>query len=149
MIFLGLGSNKGNRHAQIARALGELSLAGVHVLRCASLIETPPWGNEDQPAFINTVVEVAYDGSAQELLTIVLSIETNMGRIREEKWGPRVIDIDILEFRRHIIDEPGLQIPHPWYTSRAFVLRSMVELEPYWVPTGGDESVSGLLEKLT
>lgn len=148
MIFLGLGSNMGNREANVARALGELAIAGIGITRCASLIETPAWGIEDQAAFLNTVVEVSFEGEARELLDIVLEVEQKMGRIREQKWGPRLIDIDIIEFNRRIIDEPGLQLPHPWYTKRAFVLEPLVELEPYLVPTGMSKTVSSLLKEL-
>lgn len=147
MIFLGLGSNKGERETHIARALGEMILAGVEVRRCASLIETPPWGKEDQAPFINTVIEVDYFGTARELLDLVLGIEQKMGRVREITWGPRLIDIDIIEFHRQTIDEEGLQVPHPWYTKRAFVLAPLAELEPEWVPTGGGLSVAELLKK--
>ena len=147
-IFLGLGSNEGDREAHIARAIGELSLGGVQVLRCASLIETPPWGEENQRPFVNTLVEVSFSETARELLELVLGIEKKMGRIRDYKWGPRIIDIDILEFQRQVIDEDGLQVPHPWYPARAFVLESFVELEPGWVPTGGEQTVTALLEGL-
>jgi 2-amino-4-hydroxy-6-hydroxymethyldihydropteridine diphosphokinase len=148
MIFLGFGSNMGDREAHMARALGELALAGLGIKRCATLIETPAWGIEDQAAFLNTVVEVDFGGTARELLHTVLEVERKMGRIREQKWGPRLIDIDIVEFNRQIIDEPGLQVPHPWYTERAFVLEPLAELEPYWVPTGMSKTVSSLLREL-
>ncbi|MEZ4686717.1 MAG: 2-amino-4-hydroxy-6-hydroxymethyldihydropteridine diphosphokinase [Bacteroidia bacterium] len=146
MIFLGLGTNMGNREANIARALGELALSGIGILRCASVIETPAWGMEDQPAFLNTVAEVSFGGSARELLNTLLSVEEKMGRIREEKWGPRLIDLDIIEFNRQQIDEPGLQLPHPWYTQRRFVLEPLAQLEPGWVPAGMEVTVSELLK---
>ena len=148
MIFLGLGTNMGDREANIARALGELALSGIAIKRCAALIETPAWGIEDQPAFLNTVVEVGFGGSAQELLPIILEVERKMGRIREQKWGPRLIDIDIIEFNGQLIDEPGLQVPHPWYTKRRFVLEPLAELQPDWVPTGMEETVTEILKKL-
>ncbi len=108
------------------------------------MVETPPWGLIEQPSFINAVCEIDFTGSAPDLLDILQKIENDMGRIRTEKWGPRVIDLDILEFNREIHLGERLTLPHPFYPERTFVLEPLAELEPHWVPTGYRNTVSEL-----
>ncbi len=148
MILLGLGTNKGNKLANLQEVLSQLNSRGVEVLRQAPIFETEPWGKKNQDSFLNTVIEVKYEGTPQELLQTILQIEQLMGRVREYKWGPRIIDIDILEFNRETIESPGLTIPHPHYPERVFVLAPMAELEPDWVPTNGTMTVTELLATL-
>lgn len=148
MIFLGLGTNIGNKSANITQALSLLSQYGVEPIRVSSLYHTPPWGILAQEAFINAVCEVRFSGSPQELLEIVLKIEALMGRVREIKWGPRIIDIDIIEFHSKQIDLPHLKIPHPFYIQRAFVLVPLAELAPNWTPTSQKKNIKQLLEQL-
>lgn len=148
MIFLGLGTNIGNKSANIHHALELLGGHDVMIQRVSALYRTPPWGILEQESFINAVCEVRFEGDAEQLLEIVLDIETKMGRIRAYKWGPRLIDIDIIEFNRVNIDLPHLQIPHPFYTQRAFVLVPLSQLEPAWIPTGGTTPIRKLLENV-
>jgi len=148
MIFLGLGSNVGDKTTNIDHALSLLSKQGIQIIRCSSYYLTPPWGITDQDEFINIVCEVKYEGNALDLLTICLGTEINMGRERILKWGPRLIDIDILEFHRQQINTPDLKVPHPYYMERDFVLVPLAELEPEWIPTGRLRSLKEYMEDI-
>jgi 2-amino-4-hydroxy-6-hydroxymethyldihydropteridine diphosphokinase len=97
-------------------------------LRQSRIIETPPWGVVDQPRFLNQVIEVAWTGTPRQLLTIAKKVELEGGRVPAERWGPRVIDVDILLFGDERIQEGGLVIPHPRIAERPFVMRSLREL---------------------
>jgi 2-amino-4-hydroxy-6-hydroxymethyldihydropteridine diphosphokinase len=130
-IFLGLGSNIGDRTANINRAcllLGEVP--GVRVVRMSSLIETGPVGYEDQPDFINAVMEIEATLSPLILLNEIKRIEREMGRVETFRFGPRLIDIDILLFGDRVIDEPDLTIPHPRMHERDFVLVPLAQIAP-------------------
>lgn len=126
-----------------------LSKFDVHISRRSSLYITPPWGVETQDDFINVVCEVKFDQTPEKLLEIVLEVEQMMGRYRWYKWGPRLIDIDILEFNREVRDTESLKIPHPYYTERSFVLVPMADLEPEWVPTGDHRPISSILAEMS
>ncbi len=132
MIFIGLGSNIGNKTANLEMAISKLAEHGVATLRRSSFYETAPWGNVEQDSFLNAVIEVYFEGEAPFLLEICLKVEQEMGRERKEKWGPRNIDIDMIDFHRQKIDLPQLQLPHPYYQVRDFVMIPLRELEPDW-----------------
>lgn len=132
MIFLSLGSNVGDKTANLDTALGLLHLYGVRIVRVSSYYGTTPWGYIEQDDFVNAVAEVAFSGGAHELLAIALQIERSMGRIRLQKWGPRIIDIDIIDFFRQKINTETLTLPHRFYQERDFVLLPLRELEPLW-----------------
>jgi 2-amino-4-hydroxy-6-hydroxymethyldihydropteridine diphosphokinase len=100
------------------------------LLKASSLYQTAAWGNTAQPAYLNQVLMIKTSLTATQLLHIILGIEKDMGRIREEKYAPRIIDIDILFFNREVIDLPGLQVPHPHIASRRFVLQPLCEIVP-------------------
>jgi 2-amino-4-hydroxy-6-hydroxymethyldihydropteridine diphosphokinase len=125
--FLGLGSNLGDRLANLTQAVKSLAL-GVTIVRTSRVYETAPVG-PPQPDYLNAVVEVDTDLSARDLLDACLAVERQMGRVRAERWGPRVIDIDLLTYGRETIDEPGLTVPHPHMHERAFVLAPLLELD--------------------
>ena len=146
MIFLGIGTNIGEKGQNLREALIRLSKAGVEIKRCSSVFETPPWGIEEQDSFYNLVAEVGFENAPLELLDICLRVENEMGRKRTVKWGPRLIDIDILEFHRKIIHSERLSLPHPYYTQRDFVLVPLAELEPQWRPTIFLRGLDQLLE---
>ncbi|MEO0469520.1 MAG: 2-amino-4-hydroxy-6-hydroxymethyldihydropteridine diphosphokinase [Bacteroidota bacterium] len=148
MIFIGLGSNQGDPVEHLVRAIRSMPEKGVIPIRLSSLYHTPAWGIKDQSDFANAVAEVSFEGSAEALLDILLEIEQDMGRTRIQKWGPRLIDLDILEFRRFQIQSERLQIPHPWYHRRAFVMVPLQELEPDWIPTAQHKSLTQLLSLL-
>lgn len=127
--FLGLGSNLGDRLQNLRTAVSLLEGRGVHVARSSRVYATDPVGGPEQPEFLNAVIEVEAPGSARDLLEACLQIEVRMGRERGERWGPRVIDLDILTFGQEDIDEADLQVPHARMHERAFVLIPLLELE--------------------
>jgi 2-amino-4-hydroxy-6-hydroxymethyldihydropteridine diphosphokinase len=128
--YLGLGSNLGDRLENLRRAVSLLGARGVRVLRSSRVYETDPVGGPPQADFLNAVVEVEARGTATDLLRAGLEVEEAMGRKRAERWGPRVIDVDVLTFGDQTIDEPGLRVPHPRMHERAFVLIPLLELDP-------------------
>lgn len=129
-IYLLLGTNLGDRMANLQRAKELMMTKMITVMRESSVYETAAWGIEDQPSFLNQVVEIDFNRTPTRLLELLLEIEQQMGRIREEKWGSRLIDIDILYFKDQIIDSNELKIPHPEIQNRRFTLLPLVELAP-------------------
>jgi 2-amino-4-hydroxy-6-hydroxymethyldihydropteridine diphosphokinase len=129
--YLALGSNLGDRQANLAFARRELRSAGVHVMAESTVEETAPVGGVAQPMFLNQVIEVDTDHPPRALLDICKQIEARAGRAPGgERWGPRVLDIDILLYGHFNIDTPELQIPHPEMVRREFVLRELHEINP-------------------
>jgi 2-amino-4-hydroxy-6-hydroxymethyldihydropteridine diphosphokinase len=126
--FLGLGSNLGRRSRNLSAARRRLRQKGARIVRQSRVIETRPWGLVDQPRFLNQVIEVAWTGTPRQLLKIAKKVELEGGRVSTERWGPRVIDVDILLFGDERIRERGLVIPHPRIAERPFVMRSLREL---------------------
>ncbi len=130
-VYVGLGSNLGKRRRNIEAAISCLGAhPGVQVLRVSTLIETEPVGGAPQPRFLNGVAELEVELSPEELLQELLAIEKKLGRVRREKWGPRVIDLDLLFYNDCIIERPELQVPHPLAVERGFVLEPLAELAP-------------------
>ncbi len=129
-IYLGNLTNQGDKLKNIKGAILALKERGVEVLRCSPLYCTSPVGPIDQDWFINGVLLVKTQSSPKELLSTLLKIEEDMGRKRWQKWGPRVIDLDILIYGDLIVDEEGLVIPHPHMAKREFVMRPMVDIAP-------------------
>ena len=126
---IGIGTNIGNRAENIRNAVEALNLLpDVKVLRCASIYETDPWGYTEQQSFYNTVVEVETVKSPEMLLGACLGIEAGMGRVREFKNGPRVIDLDLLVFENYKNDSQHITVPHPLIGKRDFVLVPLKEL---------------------
>jgi 2-amino-4-hydroxy-6-hydroxymethyldihydropteridine diphosphokinase len=110
---------------------------GVRVLRSSRVYETAPVGGPEQPDYLNAVLEVETELSPRELLEAALAAERALGRVRGVRWGPRVIDIDVLTYGTRTVDEPGLVVPHPRMHERAFVLAPLLELESDPVLPGG------------
>jgi 2-amino-4-hydroxy-6-hydroxymethyldihydropteridine diphosphokinase len=127
--YLSLGSNLGDRAANLRTALAQLSAAGP-LSAVSALYETQPVDVPDQPWFLNCVAAITTDKLPRELLQLALKIETEMGRLRMRQKGPRNIDIDVLLFGDRVIDEPGLEIPHPAMHKRRFVLEPLAEIAP-------------------
>ena len=126
LAYVGLGSNLGDRESLIRRA-AEL----IGASRLSSIIETEPWGYEQQPRFLNAVAEVETPLAARSLLDHLLDVERRLGRERVGPlWGARTIDLDLLLFGDEVIDEPGLVVPHPHLEERLFVLEPLAELVP-------------------
>ena len=126
--YLGLGSNLGRRDRNLSGARRRLRQKGARILRQSRVIETEPWGVREQPRFLNQVVEVEWEGSARQLLRAAKAVERDGGRTATKRWGPRVIDVDILLFGAETIREPDLQVPHPRIRERDFVMRGLWEL---------------------
>ncbi|MEM6805501.1 MAG: 2-amino-4-hydroxy-6-hydroxymethyldihydropteridine diphosphokinase [Bacteroidota bacterium] len=148
MIFLGVGTNLGNKTQNILQAYGHLEKSGVKILRKSALYHSEAWGIKEQDSFINAVVEVDWEGSPEDLLAICLEVEKQMGRERLYKWGPRLIDIDIICFHDIFIRSRTLSLPHPYYTQRAFVLAPLVELEPEWIDKSSGKTIQDLLKEI-
>ena len=129
-IFIGLGSNLGDREVHIRGALRELAEAGdIRVLRCSSLHDTEPVGGPPaQPRFLNAVAELETDLPPRELLDRLLAIERRHGRQRGVRNGPRTLDLDLLLYRERFISEPGLVVPHPRMWERPFVAQPLAEI---------------------
>ena len=126
---IGIGTNIGDRIENIRNAVDALDLLpDVKVLRCASIYETAPWGFTEQQSFYNTVVEVETTKSSEMLLGACLGIEAGMGRVREFKYGPRVIDLDLLIVEGYVNNSPDITVPHPLIGERDFVLVPLKEL---------------------
>ncbi|MDX1459481.1 MAG: 2-amino-4-hydroxy-6-hydroxymethyldihydropteridine diphosphokinase [Xanthomonadales bacterium] len=136
--WLSIGSNLGQRSENLAgavEALGEKE--EISLIRRSPIFVTPPWGVDDQPDFHNAVVEFAVSLAPLELLGVAQEIEKAMGRERSgPRWGPRLIDIDILLFGNEVMEQPGLVIPHPRMHRRLFVLEPLAALEPDLVIPG-------------
>lgn len=127
--YLSLGSNLGGRFEMLQEAVRMLQQqTDLEVTRISSIYETEPVGYTDQAAFLNMVVEIKSELSAEKILTICLETEQNLGRIREFRWGPRCIDLDILLYNNDNIESSKLTIPHPRMHERGFVLVPLLEL---------------------
>ena len=135
-VLLGLGGNVGDAAATIVAALARLEEAGVEIVARSSLYRTAPWGKTDQPPFVNACAVVRTDLHPRGLLDRILTAESDLGRRRGELWGPRTIDVDILDYDGLTLDEPGLTLPHPRLTERAFVLIPLAEIAPDRVVAG-------------
>lgn len=121
--YLGLGSNIGDRKQQLLKAIDLIgNIKGIKVTKQSSIYETAPIGYTDQPNFLNLCLEIETELSPQQLLKHCLDIEQQLHRVREIRWGPRTLDIDILLYSDNIIETDNLSIPHPRMKERAFVL---------------------------
>lgn len=138
--YLSLGSNMGDRIVMLQDAVRLLMKhKDVHVTRISSIYETAPVGYADQASFLNMVAELSSDLSANEILSICLETERSLGRIREFKWGPRCIDLDILLYNDENMESENLIVPHPRMHERGFVLIPLVELVP-----SGNHPITGV-----
>lgn len=139
-VYLGLGSNLGDKTENLAQAIDLLADHNkIKMTRKSSLYITAPWGKTDQDEFLNQVVEIDTELTPLELLHVLQQIEIKLGRLRNEKWGPRVIDLDILLFGEETIALPELVIPHPHMYARLFVLVPLQEIAPQLVFPDGKE----------
>lgn len=145
-VFCSLGSNLGDREKNLRHALDTLKRNEISQLHQARIYETEPVGLKDQPFFLNTAIQFNTSILPHALLHQLLEIEKSLGRIRREKWGPRVIDIDIIFYGQEQINDKELVIPHPRYTERKFVLAPLAELFPTFIPPGTRQTIANLLE---
>ena len=129
--YVGLGANLGPREVTLLRAVDMLAAAdGVEVAAVSQLRETDPVGVVDQPSFLNGAVAIDTTLGARALLDVLLETERALGRVRAERWGPRMIDLDLLVYGDQIVDEPGLRVPHPRLAERRFALEPLADLDP-------------------
>ena len=146
--YVGLGANLGSREETIRRAVELLGEAeGVDVLAVSQLRETEPVGVVDQPPFLNGAVAIETMLRPRGLLDLLLDIERRLGRVRDERWGPRTVDLDLLVYGDEVVDEPGLSVPHPHLHERRFALEPLAELDPQ-LDVPGRGGVSTLLDHL-
>ena len=136
--FLGLGSNVGDRLANLQRAVNGLgAVRGVTVEAVSSIYETDPVGGPAQEAFLNCAVRVRARLGPVGLLRAGLRVESRLGRVREVRWGPRRIDVDVLLYEQRIVRLPRVEIPHPRLAERAFALVPLIEVAPGWTLPDG------------
>lgn len=146
-VFIGIGSNLGNRTENCLTALESISNFSI-IEAASSFYETEPVGNEDQPKFINVVIKVKTLLSHLELLNSLKTTEKQMGRKRSEKWGPRIVDLDILFYENLVLQSQELTIPHKHLHRRGFVLEPLCEIEPWFEHPVLKQTVSTLLKNL-
>jgi 2-amino-4-hydroxy-6-hydroxymethyldihydropteridine diphosphokinase len=136
LAYIGLGANLGDPAAQLRRALAELAaLDEVEVVQVSGFYLNPPLGPPDQPRYVNAVAKIRTRLTPEELLRSLQRLETALGRVRGEHWGPRVIDLDLLLYDGEVLRTPELVLPHPEMHRRAFVLAPLAEIAPEaWHP---------------
>jgi 2-amino-4-hydroxy-6-hydroxymethyldihydropteridine diphosphokinase len=132
-VFLLLGSNLGDRNAFMQQAIVHIEIDIAPVLQASDVYETQSWGKANAPDYLNQVLLLQTDLPAQTVLKKILAIELLLGRRREEKWGSRTIDIDILFYGDAVIDEPNLKVPHPEMHKRRFTLEPLAQIAPDFI----------------
>lgn len=130
IVHIGIGSNIGDRRDNCMKAIKNIENHDINIKKISSPYETKPWGIKDQPDFINMTVEAETSLSPEELLKVLKDIEKEMGREDSVRWGPRLIDLDILFYDDRVIDIENLRIPHPLLYKRDFVLLPLSEIAP-------------------
>ena len=148
IVYIGIGTNLGNRQKNCSRAIELLEKRGIFVKKMSSMHETEPWGVTDQPQFINVALEVETELEPYHLLRTLKDIEREIGRGETFKWGPRIIDLDILLFDDLVLREPSLQIPHPLMQERDFVLKPLCDIAPEKIHPLLRVRICDLLKKL-
>ena len=147
-VFFSIGSNLGNKEENCLRAIEALKAEGVKILRVSGMYYTKAWGYEEQPDFVNMAVEGKTEIPPMELLLRIKAIEKALGREETFRWGPRVVDIDILFYGDLVIDWPDLKVPHPYIPEREFVLLPMAEIAPDFVHPLLNKDMKTLLREL-
>ena len=145
--YLLIGGNEGNRLFHLQQAVANIDRFCGEVIQQSSIYETAPWGKQDQPAFLNQAILIQTALDAGALMRTILEVEEKLGRKRGEKYGPRIIDIDILFFNDEIIGLPRLKIPHPEIQDRRFVLEPMNEIAPTYVHPVFKKTINQLLKE--
>ncbi len=147
--YIGIGSNLGSREKNCKDAISLLTKDGIAIIKLSSMIETEPWGITDQPKFINMAIETKTGLGPEELLKVLKKTEIAMGRTPGTRWGPRVIDLDILFYDDLVIRTAELEVPHPGIKDREFVIRPLTEIAPDKIHPVFQKSVKMLFEELS
>ena len=147
--WVGLGSNLAGPREQVELGLDALArLPRSQLQQRSRLYRSAPWGVRDQPEFVNAVAAIETEVAPRELMAALLDIERSFGRVRNaDRWGPRILDLDLLLYADGVIDEPGLRIPHPHLHERAFVLLPLAEIAPH-LQIPGRGSISDLVARV-
>lgn len=148
IVYISFGSNIGDREKAIEEALDLIDQNQMKITKRSDIYETEPYGYTDQPVFLNGAVEVETKLTCREVLERLLSIEKEVGRVRKFKWGPRLIDLDIIFFNDEIYDEEDLKVPHTDMQNRDFVLKPLNELCPDFIHPVLKKTIKELLEDL-
>jgi len=147
-IFLGLGTNLGNRKKNFSQTLNELSSnCDITILKLSSVYRSEPFGVTNQPWFYNMVIEINTQLSPVNLLNVTKDIEKEIGRKKTTRWGPRIIDIDILCYKNEIINQPGLTVPHKQMHLRRFVLIPLKEIAANFIHPQLQKNVDELINE--
>lgn len=146
-VYISIGSNLGDRISNCKKALDEMG-SFANIVTVSSLYETEPVGKEDQPDFINCVAEIDTDLAPHDFLERLNVVEEKLGRVRDEKWGPRTIDLDIIFYGDQVINDNDLEIPHPRAHLRRFVLEPLCEIAPKFIHPKFNLPVEELLTKI-
>lgn len=146
--YIGIGSNIGNREENCNRAIELMMDRGIKVTKRSSMIETEPWGLKDQQRFINMAIEIETDLLPVDLLFTLKGIESQMGRQEGIRWGPRIIDLDILLYDNLIINTPEIQIPHNGTYDRVHVLEPLSEIVPSKIHPVLGKTIEEILKKI-
>ncbi len=144
-VYLSLGSNEGNRLHWLTKALQMIKENCGEVIKTSNIYETKAWGLKEQSDFLNRAVLITTNLSPLDLLNALNKIETALGRIRTQKWGPRTLDIDILFYNSDIINLPQLIVPHPYVQERLFTLQPLNDIAPDFIHPVFHKTISELL----
>lgn len=147
--YLLTGGNLGDRLRNLDQAMDQIRLAGCSIVAASALYETAAWGLEQQPKFLNQALEISTSLHPEELLVQLLAIEERIGRVRKEKFGPRLIDIDILLYGSLVINTPTLKLPHPELVNRRFALTPLAEIAGALLHPVFNKTINQLLEECT
>jgi len=144
-VYLSLGSNEGDRVMWLQKAIDLLNAVCGTITKKSSVYETAAWGINNQPDFLNMAVQLATDKKPTELLACILNVETQLGRQRTIKWGPRTLDIDVLLYNTEVIETPELTIPHSFLHQRLFTLLPLAEIAPEYIHPKLNKTITELL----
>lgn len=144
--FLLLGTNLGDRWGNLDRCRDLIEDTIGEIVTASLIYETAAWGITDQPSYLNQVLQIESNLSPLDLLTAALAVEKKLGRVRKERWGERIIDIDILYYDQQVVNLPDLTIPHPEISNRRFTLVPLAELIPDFIDPQKNLSIRQLLQ---
>jgi 2-amino-4-hydroxy-6-hydroxymethyldihydropteridine diphosphokinase len=148
-IFLLLGTNRGELKTNLLTALDELENQDIAIVKKSKIYKTKPWGTCDQPDFLNIAVEVECEHTPKELLRVIKNIEAKMGRKEPVvRWGPRIIDIDILFYGNHVVHDEDLTIPHKEFYNRPFAIKPLSDISPEFTPPFSSKKVKDYVTEI-